>query len=137
MLYTLGAGAPACAKIDLSTGLFRWTPLPICASTTNLITVWVSDDATPRLSTQSTFKIVVFSESLLINDLAVAPDGGTLFRWSTLPGRLYQVEFKDTLNAADWIPAEAPRLGDGSVQTFSLDPSGAPQRFFRVVELAQ
>lgn len=58
-VYSLGTGTPAGAWINPTNGQFFWRPQLAQASTTNLISVIVTDSGNPPLSTTQTFSIVV------------------------------------------------------------------------------
>ena len=51
--------APAGASINPITGTFTWTPTCDEGSTTNLITIWATDNGLPPLSNSVTFAVVV------------------------------------------------------------------------------
>jgi len=59
LAYTLGAGAPDGAIIDVNTGVFTWTPSEIHGPNTYLINVIVTDNGTPALSASRGVIIVV------------------------------------------------------------------------------
>ena len=59
LTFNLDPGAPPGATINSSNGVFRWTPAPAQASTTNVISVRVTDNGSPVLSTNRTFIVVV------------------------------------------------------------------------------
>jgi hypothetical protein len=59
LTYSLGAGAPPTATINGTNGLFHWLPTRAYAETTNPITIVVSDDGTPPMSTNQTFTLTV------------------------------------------------------------------------------
>ena len=59
LLFTLDPGAPNSAVIDPTTGVFFWAPTRAFASTTNAITVRVTDNGSPSLSSTQTFKVTV------------------------------------------------------------------------------
>ncbi|MDA1274719.1 MAG: immunoglobulin domain-containing protein [Verrucomicrobia bacterium] len=61
LTFALGAGAPAGATIDATTGLFSWTPSPAAGPSTNTIGVIVTDNGVPRLIANQTFRVVVQS----------------------------------------------------------------------------
>jgi hypothetical protein len=56
--FSLGPGAPAGAAISPE-GFLEWTPVCEQGSTTNLITVWASDNGTPALSSSVSFNVIV------------------------------------------------------------------------------
>src|SRR5690242_18614490 len=59
LTYRLNADAPAGATIDPGSGLFTWQASQDQGGTTNSITVSVSDDGTPPLTSTRTFQVVV------------------------------------------------------------------------------
>lgn len=58
LTYTL-AGAPDGANLNLTNGLFTWTPAEAQANTTNLITAVATDDGVPSLSATQSFMVTV------------------------------------------------------------------------------
>ncbi len=63
LTFSLGADAPAGAIINATNGVISWTPGAAYASTTNYLTVTVTDTANPALSTTET--LVVFISDFL------------------------------------------------------------------------
>lgn len=59
--FSLGAGAPAGASIDAVTGRFAWTPDSSFSGRVVPVTVIVTDNGTPSLSSSQTFDIAVDS----------------------------------------------------------------------------
>jgi hypothetical protein len=57
--YSLASGAPTGAVINPTTGGFSWAPSCAQGTSTNQITVWVSDNAMPPLSNSMSFNISV------------------------------------------------------------------------------
>jgi hypothetical protein len=58
--------------------------------------------------------------------------GNITFTWSTIPGRQYQVQFKNRLEDATWSDL-GPPVTATSVSTTLSDAIGTnPQRFYRV-----
>jgi hypothetical protein len=57
-LFSLDPSDPAGAGIGTN-GLFHWVPTCLEGSSTNLITIWVTDSSTPPLSNSMTFSVVV------------------------------------------------------------------------------
>lgn len=79
---------PSGAFINPTNGTFRWTPACEQGRTTNLVTVWVTDNVRTNLSDATTFELVV--KECLRPQLGtlVLPTGGT----GTLPIYLYSTE---------------------------------------------
>ena len=59
LAYTLEPGAPAKARIVSTNGVFTWKPTRTYASSTNAITVRVTDNSPSTLSTTQTFLVTV------------------------------------------------------------------------------
>jgi hypothetical protein len=60
--------------------------------------------------------------------------GGRIILWSSVPGKTYQVQFKNDLSATNWTNLGAPFKASGSTPSVP-DPAGntVPQRFYRVM----
>jgi hypothetical protein len=58
LVYSL-SNAPAGATIDSSTGVFAWTPTEEQGPSTNVITVFVTDDGSPAMNASQNFTVVV------------------------------------------------------------------------------
>src|SRR5947208_3964094 len=59
LTFSLEPGAPAGASINLTNGVFTWTPTEAQGPSTNLITVRVTDDGSPPSSDTGSFTVVV------------------------------------------------------------------------------
>ncbi len=59
LVFSLGTGAPTKATINPSTGVFQWRPTASQAPSTNVISVVVTDNATPPLSATQQFTVFV------------------------------------------------------------------------------
>jgi hypothetical protein len=127
LTYSLGAGAPSGAGVNSTSGLFSWTP--ITAPSTNLLSLIVSDNGIPSLSATQTFTVTVSPPPQLGN---FSLNGGQFtFSWPTIAGQVFQVEYKDDLNAADWIPVGNPMVGAGGALIFTNQFS-VPEGFYRL-----
>ncbi|MCW5553063.1 MAG: hypothetical protein KIS67_13000 [Verrucomicrobiae bacterium] len=58
-VFSLGAGAPDGASVNPTNGVFRWTPSCANASTTNVVTIWVTDSDRPTVMDVMSFTVVV------------------------------------------------------------------------------
>ena len=67
---------------------------------------------------------------------SVSLSGGVVtLIWSSIPGRVYRVEFKDNLDAPAWTPlGDVPATGVTASTTDALAPN---RRFYRVGQLEQ
>src|SRR3989442_5141904 len=59
LTFTLGSNAPTGASINLTNGLFIWTPTKAQGDTTNLIAVQVEDNGVPALSDEKAVIVIV------------------------------------------------------------------------------
>jgi len=59
LAFSLGAGAPDGAAINPNTGVFTWTPSEVQGPATNIVTVVVTDNGTPSLSTSRGVIVIV------------------------------------------------------------------------------
>jgi CotH kinase protein/Lamin Tail Domain/PA14 domain len=57
------------------------------------------------------------------------------FTISTVSGHSYQVEYKDNLGSATWLPLGGARLASGASLIVTDTPVTGPQRFYRVLVL--
>jgi RHS repeat-associated protein len=79
-IYSLGSRAPAGTSINPTNGLFRWTPTCSQGSTTNSVTIWVTDSGRTNISDALIFTVVVRE--------CVAPQLGRLVLRAGDTGRL-------------------------------------------------
>jgi Tol biopolymer transport system component len=63
-----------------------------------------------------------------------ALSGGTTVLWSSVPGKSYRVQFKDSLDAATWSELTGVVTADSATASaFDAGAGSAAQRFYRVV----
>ncbi|HWQ90939.1 MAG TPA: lamin tail domain-containing protein, partial [Clostridia bacterium] len=100
LAFSLEPGFPAGASIHPVTGLFSWPVPALPIPSTNSITVRVTDNGLPPLSDVESFTAIVLPRP----QLAVAPAGSILqLSFTGLPGRAYQVQYKNELSDAAWL----------------------------------
>jgi hypothetical protein len=99
LTFSLVSG-PAGANIDPGTGVLTWTPAQADAGTTNLITVKVSDNGVPPLSSSRSFSVVVTNPNTAL--VLVVPTGD--------PANRTIREVVDTLVVTNTVNATAPAL---------------------------
>jgi hypothetical protein len=130
LAYNLAAGAPTNAIINLTNGLFTWTPLARQVPSTNLVTVCVTDNGIPPLSSRQSFLLIAGLPPELG---AISADGDQLtLTWPTFAGRSYQVEYKEDMATDVWVPLSEALDGTGAPFTFTTDLHTSTQRFFRL-----
>jgi hypothetical protein len=102
------------------------------ASSTSLVTVQVADDGIPPLSDSKSFHIIV-GPTLRLE--ASASQGGEQFSviFPTVPGRSYEVDWKDQLQDP-WVTNVISFTASNQSTIFLMDRTNN-QRFFRVLFL--
>lgn len=131
--FALEPGAPPTAAIGSGDGIFMWQTDETHAGTTNSITVRVTDDGVPPLSDTKSLQIAVL-ERPTIHSAGISGLDFVL-TWSAIPGQKYRVQYKDDLNAPQWlnlVPDVTATLNTADI----IDPLGGGQRFYRVQVLA-
>jgi MBG domain (YGX type)/Purple acid Phosphatase, N-terminal domain len=129
LTFSLGAGAPAGAKIDPNSGLFSWTPTNALGA--NIIKVIVTDSATPKMSTTQTFTVTVVPSPQLTSSLS---SDGSQFAVSWLPSKTNYVVYTttDMTPPINWQPVTAaPQTNNGSVYLI-VPTADYGQQFFRL-----
>jgi len=129
--FTLDSGAPGNAVINPATGIFSWTPTPAQVLTTNLITVRATDNGVPPLSATRSFTATVLNvPSISVVSLV----GQTLtLRWPSATGKVYRVQYKDSLSASTWTTLGSDLSGTGSPLSINVNVSAPAQRFYRLL----
>ena len=126
------SGAPSGATIGQNNGLFQFTPTPAQTPSQTTLTVTATDNGTPPLNANRTFTIHVSPPpTMAINQ---GGGGSVTVGFPTVPGKHYQVQFKDNLQAASWLDLGQPLLSSGFSLQINDDFSG-PHRFYRIVVL--
>jgi hypothetical protein len=123
--------APVGASINPSSGLFTWTPTPNQAPSTNLLSVRVTDNGVPALSSSRPVTIIV-----LLPKTTITLNGSQIgLVFDTVPGKTYKVQFKNSLNDATWQDLTPPQTAAGTTLTATDSVNNSPQRFYRTVQL--
>ena len=122
---------PAGAAVGAASGVVTWTPTEAQAPSTNVFTVRVTDSGVPAQNASRAFTVVV----LLPPRSSIVRDGnGITIQFDAVPGRTYQIEYKQHLDASPWLPLGASVIAAGSSITALDDVNNAPQRFYRIVQ---
>jgi len=75
---------------------------------------------------------VLVQPAISLTSLGVTP-GSISVSVETVPGLSYQLEYKDALDDAAWIPVEPPAIGTGlPLMLQDTNVAGTPERFYRV-----
>ncbi len=133
LTFSLGTNAPPAAALNPTNGVFTWTPAGPPGTTTNLITVLVTDNGTPNRSDSKTFKVI--AADLNVGPLTLGTNGATL-SWSALPGLTYRLQYKNDLSEALWLDVAGDVLATNAL-AFKFDAASATNvaRFYRIIAL--
>jgi hypothetical protein len=117
-------------SVDANSGLLSWTP-GASAIGTNTITVKVSDDGEPSLSSERTFSVVVVSlPKLEIN--RVGESGNQLrISFDTLSGKQYILQTTTNLGIY-WDDFTNSLNGTGSKLSITNSTSDSQRKFYRL-----
>jgi hypothetical protein len=135
LAFSLDAPVPEGASINPTSGLFTWTPSLAFASTTNSITVRVTDDGSPAAFDAQALNVIVVARPRLLS-VAEAPDGFFTLVWQVYPGRTYRFQFKDSITNATWTPLGADFVPATSSVVTTNNAGTNLYRFFRVLDVA-
>src|SRR5262249_22531072 len=94
LTFSLEANSPTGAQINSTNGLFTWTASEAQLGT-NVFTVHVADDGVPSLSDSKTFTVQVVPKPSIQG--ITAQNGSVSLTWSAIPGRQYQIQYKNNL----------------------------------------
>jgi len=128
LTFGLAPGAPAGAAMDPFNGHFSWTPS--IAPATNQISITVSDNGQPSMSSTQSFTARIFMPPALQDIRVVA--GQFAFSFFGLAGQNYQLEYKEALSDPLWLALGQPVAGNNSLLTISQDIVPNANRFFRI-----
>jgi hypothetical protein len=131
LTFSLDPGGPAGAAINAASGVFTWPTTGVPATSTNTVTVRVTDNGAPPLSDVETIALIVISPPGF-NAVNRAGDQLTL-GWQTIQGRTYRVEYVDDLAVANWQPLGGNMFASGSSLSVTVSLTAPAQRFFRIV----
>jgi hypothetical protein len=147
-LYLVTSGQHTTNQVTRKLGAFSvpatgnwqtYTWVPLKDSSGNLVVITNSGSLqTLRVMTDNGsynanyYQLVPTTTGVAILGLAATFNGGsTTLSFRTLAGYSYQVECKDNLTDANWMPLGSPLTGNGEIQFFS-DTAGHSHRFYHV-----
>jgi len=131
LTFSLGAGAPPAATVDPASGVFTWLTSHEDAGTTNNITVEVTDDGAPTLSTNRTFTATVVARPLIY--AIEATNAIVTLRWSAIDGQGYRLQTNMSLTAPAWSETGGDVMAtEDSAGTSAIVDQGGAETYFRV-----
>jgi hypothetical protein len=133
LTFSLEPGAPAGTGINSSNGLFTWTPPAGSGLRTNEVTVRVTDNGEPPLSSTASFRVIVLDPPRLLGLSCPAQSVAKLV-WESFPGKTYRVQFKDDVAADSWTNVgEAGVVAADFTTSLTNNAGTTGQRFYQVV----
>jgi hypothetical protein len=130
LTFSLDPGAPPASSINATNGVFIWTPDSSYASTTNPITVRVTDDGVPSASDTKTFTVAVESAPL-IQSILISNSVATL-TWTAIAGQSYRLQYKADLSDTNWTNAPPDVMAGGTTASKDDSFDSTVQRFYRI-----
>jgi hypothetical protein len=124
---------PQGAALDPDGGVFTWTPPFTGVSSTNPVTVRVSDNGVPSLSDTRTFNIVVATRPRLLGIDEV--NGSVVLVWSVLPGLKYQFQYKEDLLTSEWRSFGGEFSAAAATAALTDTAPATIHRFYRILQL--
>jgi Fungalysin metallopeptidase (M36)/Calx-beta domain len=129
LTFDLETGAPSGAGILSTNGLFTWLTSESDIGT-NLITVRVTDDGLPNLSSSQPFTVIVTPRPSIHSYLL---DGSSFcITWIAIPGTVYRVQYKDIIEGG-WLDLPGTITASGSMASVCDHSGASSERFYRVL----
>jgi hypothetical protein len=133
LTFSLNPGAPPGASINPITGVLSWATTAANASTTNTITVRVTQASSPNLSDVKSFTVIVAPPPEL--QPLRASNGVAQLAWNAVAGQTYRIQYKPALAAANWTNLAPDITATGSIVSVTDAIGSAPQRYYRILAL--
>jgi hypothetical protein len=130
LTFSLEPGAPLGAAVNVTKGVFTWTPTDAAGNTTNTIGVRVTDDGVPPHSDTRTFQVTVLARPRIASVNLSGNDVSLI--WSAVPGGTYRVQYKTNVFDAEWTELLPDIIATGSTATNTETLSADEQRVYRV-----
>jgi hypothetical protein len=131
-------GPPAGASIDPALGSFVWATPADWPAGTNWLTVRVSDDGMPSLSSTLAFAVEVKVPGA--SGIIITPpssSGEISVTFPVVAGHHYRVEYTEDLEAGSWLvlPGYEHVLATGPSLSVPDNVLGKTQRFYHILPL--
>lgn len=148
LTYSLVAGAPAAASINSSTGVFSWTTTSADTNSAHPITIRVTDNGTPSMSSTASFSVTVLppppanrspqllpidnrninaGTTLTFTNLAYDPDTNDILAFSLDPGAPSGAAIDPASGVFVWTPPDSASNTTSSV-TVRVTDNGQPSK---------
>jgi hypothetical protein len=127
--YSLEAGAPTGMTIDSVSGQLSWTATATAVGT-NTVSVKVSDDGSPVMSSTRSFQIVVGAKPRLEVTRINSNGEKIKISFDSLPDKRYQLEYTDSLGS-NWL-TNTVLTGTGGKLSITNSVNSPKQRFYKL-----
>jgi len=136
LTFSLDQNAPAGAFLDRSSGVLTWRPTLAQANNTYTVTVLVTDDGSPSLSSSGSFSITVTPPPILIElTSAVFENQEFHVRVRAVPGVVYLLEA--STDFVSWTSLTSESVTNAEFELVDSNAANYPHRFYRVVAQQQ
>jgi DNA-binding beta-propeller fold protein YncE len=133
LTFSLDTNAPAGAAINSTNGAFTWLAAGPPGTSTNSITIIVTDNGKPNRTDSETLSIVVTDVTA---DPPLLGTNGLVMTWKAIPGVSYQLQSKADLNDATWLTVPGTILVTNGIASITDPQAGTnTSRFYRLVAL--
>lgn len=112
-------------------GLITWQTTDTHAGTTNTVTVRVTDNGVPPLSSTNSFVITVLSRPV-ITSIKRSNELVTI-TWTSIAGTVYRLQYKTNLTDPTWLSVPGDVVASGSTVSKTDNPGDIQRRFYRVI----
>jgi len=112
-------------------GLITWQTTDAHAGTTNTVTVRVTDNGAPPLSSTNSFVITVLGRPV-ITSIKRSNELVTL-TWTAISGTVYRVQYKTNLTDSTWSAVPGDVTASGPTASKTDNTGNTQRRFYRVI----
>lgn len=133
LTFSLDAGAPSGAVVNVASGVFSWLTKDTDAGTTNSISVRATDNGVPSMSTNRTFVATVVGRPVV--RAVVSSNSLIALAWNSISGQTYRVQTKLDVDATNWSNLLPDVIADSTNTSKATLPVSPVQGLYRVVVL--
>ncbi|MDW7980132.1 MAG: putative Ig domain-containing protein [Verrucomicrobiales bacterium] len=112
-------------------GLITWQTTDAYANTTNTVTIRVTDNGVPPMSSTNSFIITVLARPV-ITSIKHSNEVVTV-TWTSIPGTVYRLQYKTNLTDPAWLAVPGDVTASGTTASKTDNPGTTHRRFYRVI----
>ncbi len=136
LTWSLDGSPPAGAGIDTNTGVFSWLVSAAQADSTNVLVFRATDNGMPPLSVVQPYTVIVVGPLRIIH-IDKSAGGVVTIGWDAIPGRGYQLQFKNTFDDANWMDLGGVVTAIAATASTTDTVGADTQRIYRVVQVTE